>query len=149
MTTPTQGPIAFRVFNEIGIIGQLSRTEFERVMPAGLKQSQFMVLNHLTRLGGEWNQSRLANAFQVTKGAMTNTIQRLESRGFINVAPDPTDGRGKLISITDAGRAARAECLEKLTPVLAELLATFPEDEFAAALPFLERLRIHLDAKRD
>jgi len=149
MMTPTDDPIAFRVFNEIGIIAQLSRTEFERVMPDGLKLSQFMVLNHLTRLGGDWNQSRLASAFQVTKGAMTNTIQRLENRNFVKVVADPTDGRGKLVSITGAGRAARADCLQKLAPVLSQLLATIPADEFAAALPFLERLRVHLDENRN
>ena len=39
----------FRFFNEIGIIEQLSRNAFERVMPGGMKLSQFTVLNHFVR----------------------------------------------------------------------------------------------------
>ena len=77
---PTKDPISFRFFTEIGIIEQLARNRLERGLPDGLKISQFSVLNHLVRLGGEWSPARLARAFQVTKGAMTNTLQRLEKR---------------------------------------------------------------------
>src|SRR3712207_5255456 len=56
-----QDPLAFRVFNEIGIIEQLSRTMFERVMPDGLTVPQFSVLNHFVRLGGERSPAQLAS----------------------------------------------------------------------------------------
>ena len=67
MAEPIKDPLAFRLFVEIGIIEQLARNQLEREMPDGLKVSQFGVLNHLDRLGGEWSPARLANAFQVTK----------------------------------------------------------------------------------
>jgi DNA-binding MarR family transcriptional regulator len=35
--------------------------------------SQFKVLNHLVRLGDGTTPAKLAKAFQITKGAMTNT----------------------------------------------------------------------------
>ncbi len=142
-------PTAFRVFNEIGIIEQLGRHQFESVMPDGLKQSQYTLLNHLVRQDGEWSHVRLANAFQVTKGAMTNTVQRLESRGLVQVIPDPNDGRGKLVSITPAGRKMREACIDNLGPILAELLAEVPEADFASILPVLEKLRAYLDSHRD
>ena len=69
MVEPAEDPPAFRLFTEIGIIEQLARNRLERGLPDGLKVSQFVVLNHLVRLGGEWSPARLANAFQVTKGA--------------------------------------------------------------------------------
>ncbi|KAA2236856.1 hypothetical protein [Salinarimonas soli] len=47
----TSAPLAFRVFNEIGIVERLSRTMFDRVMPDGLALPQFVVLNHFVRLG--------------------------------------------------------------------------------------------------
>ncbi len=145
---PAEDPIAFRFFNEIGIIEQLARTQLERNLPNGLKMPQFGVLNHLVRLGGKWSPARLASAFQVTKGAMTNTLQRLEERGLIRVSPDPDDGRAKLVSITDAGREMRLRCIDGVSPLLAELLGELSEEDFASALPFLEKVRIYLDSHR-
>ena len=65
--------LLFTLFNEIGIGNQLSSTRFERALPKGLTTSQFSVLNNFVRLGGTRSPKQLANAFQVTKGAMTNT----------------------------------------------------------------------------
>lgn len=143
------GPVIFRVFNEIGIIEQLARNVFEKVLPDGLKVSQFSVLNHFVRLGDDKNPVDLARAFQVTKGAMTNTLQRLEVRGLVVITPDPTDGRAKRVRITEDGRRVRDQAIAALGPALSTLGTAFGDDEFRAALPFLERLRSHLDSARD
>lgn len=45
--------VAFRVMNEIGIIDQLERNLFERVLPHDLTVPQFIVVNHFVRLGGD------------------------------------------------------------------------------------------------
>lgn len=141
--------IAFQVFNEIGIIEQLARNQFERVLPDGLSLAGFSVLNHFVRLNKEADApARLARAFQVTKGAMTNTLQRLEALGLVTVAPDPADGRGKVVRITAAGRAAREDCIARLAPMLETLLCEIDATEFAALLPGLARLRAALDARR-
>jgi DNA-binding MarR family transcriptional regulator len=91
----------------------------------------------------------LANAFQVTKGAMTNTLQRLEAKGYVTVEPDPADGRAKIVRITRAGRAARNRALAAMTPEIARLLGEIKAAEFAAALPFLTKLKDVLDRRRD
>ena len=145
----TEDPPAFRLFNEIGIIEQLARNRLERVLPDGLKVSQFGVLNHLVRLGGEWAPARLASAFQVTKGAMTNTLHRLESRGLVEINADPSDGRGKLVFLTEAGRDMRQRCLENVSPVIAELSMELSDAELGSVLPVLEKIRIYLDTHRD
>ena len=146
---PPEDPAIFVFFNEIGIIEQLSRSRFERVLPDGLRISQFAVLNHFVRLGGEPRPAELARAFQVTKGAMTNTLGRLEARGLIEVRPDPADGRAKRVRITEAGRRMREACLAALAPAIAELGQDFDPAEFAQALPFLQRLRAYMDKARD
>src|SRR5271156_2003081 len=97
-----------QVFGEIGAIGQLARNRLERALPEGLSQAQFSVLVRLAGHGGEENPVRLAQAFQVTKGAMTNTLQRLEAQGFVAIVGDADDGRRKRVSITPAGLAAHA-----------------------------------------
>lgn len=152
MAKTTQDPVAFRFFNEVGIIEQLARALLERNLPDGLKISQFSVLNHMARADergeDDWGPARLASAFQVTKGAMTNTLQRLENRGLVRIKADPRDGRGKLVTITDAGRTMRLRCVESVSPLLAELTQEISDAEFASALPFLEKVRIYLDTHR-
>ena len=145
---PAEDPPIFLLLMEVGIIEQLARNQLERNLPDGLKMSQFVVLNHLVRLGDDWSPVRLANAFQVTKGAMTNTIQRLEKRGLVKVAADPKDGRGKLVSITDNGRAMRTRCVESVGPLIADLSAELSEKELGLALPVLQKVRHYLDTHR-
>jgi DNA-binding MarR family transcriptional regulator len=141
-------PTVFQFFNEIGIIEQLSHTLLQRSLPDGLKVSQFSVLNHLVRLEGEWSPVRLAKAFQVTKGAMTNNLQRLEKRGLVEVIDNPADGRGKLIKITQAGRDMRDRCVASIGPLMAKLSDEISNADFEAALPFLEKVRQYLDSHR-
>lgn len=140
--------LVFQFFNEIGIIEQLTRNQFERVMPDGMRIAHFTVLNHFVRLGGEQSPASLASAFQVTKGAMTNTLQRLDAKSFVEIRPDPKDGRGKLVRITDAGHEAHKNAVEALAPLIGKIGDEFGSGSFAKSLPFLEKVRIYLDENR-
>lgn len=148
-TKPAEpGPLYFQLFNEIGIIAQLSASRFERVLPHGMTLAQFSLLNHCVRLGDGWTPARLAAAFQVTRGTMTSTLQKLEAKGFIRIDPDPDDARSKRVFLTPAGKQARDASLKALAPELAQLPEGFPPALAAEILPALERLRIWLDTHR-
>ncbi len=149
MAKKTNDPLMFQFFTEIGIIEQLARAQFENVLPDGLKISQFSVLNHLVRLGDNQSPVQLAKAFQVTKGAMTNTVQRLESRGLVTVIADPSDGRGKHICLTAKGRACREKCIHNVEPFMKELEDSLGKKSFASAMPVLQQLRQTLDTIRN
>ncbi|WP_420391338.1 MarR family winged helix-turn-helix transcriptional regulator [Acuticoccus sp.] len=136
------------MFNEIGIIEQLARARFEAVLPDGLLVSHFSVLNHMVRLGDDKSLTSLAFAFQVSKGAMTNTVQRLERRKLVDVRPDPLDGRGKRVFLTEAGRQARDEAIARLGPALCDLEQALGAEVFAELLPRLQRVRTALDEAR-
>lgn len=137
-----------RLFTEIGIISQLVRSSLERSLPYGLSYAQFGVLTHFARRGGVESPAQLARAFQVTKGAMTNTLQRLEGRGFIAIAGDAADGRRKRVSITPKGLAAHEAGLIAVRPPTDALRARFADADFEAVLPFLVSLREWLDDNR-
>lgn len=139
----------FGLFTEINIIAHLSSNELERVLPNGLSSAQFGVLNHFVRLGGEWAPARLARAFQVTKGAMTNTLQRLEAQGLVTMKPDPRDARGKLVTITAEGAAMRERCIGLTWQMMSSLVPQVTPEEVEAATPFLQKLRKVMDARRD
>lgn len=142
-------PLVYQLFNEIGIIDQLARTRLERVLPDGLKAPQFGVLNHFARLGGQRSPAELARAFQVTRGAMTNTLQRLEAKGLVKISADPRDGRGKQVEITALGRRVREEAVAAVTPLVNGWSSSFEDRDFADALPFLRKLRTALDMAGD
>lgn len=142
------GSQTYQFFTEIGIIEQLIRAKVERVLPDGIKISQFTLLNHLVRLQGQWSPARLASAFQVTRAGMTNTIQRLESRGLIKIEVDPGDGRGKLVSLNSAGRKMHEKCVNNLGPLITDLENEIGAKRFMNALPLLEELRSYLDEHR-
>jgi DNA-binding MarR family transcriptional regulator len=140
---------AFQALSEIAIIGHLADTALAQTLPPELSVAGFGVLNHFVRLNidGE-SPARLARAFQVTKGAMTYTLQRLETLGYVRVDADPADARAKIVRMTAKGRRARDGAIVKITPGLLALLAEVGAAEFERVLPFLTKLRQVLDAAR-
>lgn len=143
-------PLSYRVFNEIGIIDQLTSHAFSQVLPGRMTIAQFGVLNHFVRLGHDFRTpAQLASAFQVSRPTMTSTLSRLEREGLVAIVSDPDDGRGKRVSITAQGRRIRDECVARLGEPLAEVEARIPSQLFEQLLPLLTRLRQILDQMRD
>ncbi|MDM7980804.1 MAG: MarR family transcriptional regulator [Rhizobium sp.] len=142
-------PDYFRLFNEIGIIGQLSRSLLEARLPPGFVAAQFYVLNHLVRVGDGRTPLAIASAFQVPKTSMTHSLAVLEQAGLIEIRKNPGDGRSKLVHITDAGRKFRQDAIDALAPDLKRIAAAVPSDHVARLLPDLEVLRKFLDTDRD
>lgn len=140
---------AYRFFNEINIIAQLSANQMDRLMPHGLNRSQFGVLNWFVRVDDEATPGRLAQAFQVSKGAMTNTLGKLTAKGFVSVSADPESGRRKRVRLTHSGRMARDEAIAAAYPLLEAFLDAFDVESIRRQLPQLERIRAYLDEARE
>lgn len=132
------------LFAEVGRIEQLFRNRLERALPLGLTASQFAVLNHFARSGAPTGPADLAAVFHLTKGAMTNTVQRLAARGFVVVTGDVSDGRRKVVKLTEAGGRAHAAAVVAIRPQMDALRDAFPADEIDGVLPFLRALRAWL-----
>ena len=143
-------PPVFQLFNEIGIINQLSTRMFERALPKGMTQAQFTVLNHFIRLGlDEKSPAELASAFQITRPTMTSTLARMERAGLVAIKADPRDGRAKRVSLTEKGRTMREACVVAGAGLVPVVEALITNAELAAILPPLTRLRSALDHMRD
>ncbi len=141
--------LLFQVFNEIGIIEQLSRTILEAHLPTGLIAPHFTVLNHLTRVSDGQTPMAMARAFQVPKTSLTNTLATLERHGLVEMRPNPDDGRSKRVWLTDAGRCLREETIHALIPEFARLAKGLDTDRLIGMLPALQDLRKFMDADRD
>ncbi|MFY9211612.1 MAG: MarR family transcriptional regulator [Aestuariivita sp.] len=139
----------FELFNEIGIIEQLSRTTLEARLPKGLIAPHFAVLNHLIRVADGRTPVELARAFQVPKTSMTHTVSGLERHGLVTVRPNPNDGRSKCVWITEAGRGLRERVIGELMPEFRGMLEVFEPERLMSVLPVLRELRMFLDQQRN
>lgn len=150
---PDQGPTPeatlFTLFNEVGILAQLSRALFEARLPDGFNLPQFAVLNHLVRVKDGQTPLALARAFQVPKTSMTHSLAVLERHGLVEMRPNARDGRSKCVFITDAGRGFRQAAIDGLTPDMAAIADRFPVERLGSVLPVLSDLRRVMDAMRD
>jgi DNA-binding MarR family transcriptional regulator len=145
MTEVRRDPVVIALFSEIVMVETLARSRLARVLPKGMELSHFMVLNHFARLGGEKTPAQLARIFHVTKGAMSNTVARLDAAGYIHVRPDWEDGRRKWVSLSPAGQAARDRAIAAIAPVFDDAVAGVGLERIRTALPILRRLRELLD----
>src|SRR5690606_25666584 len=119
--TPDRTPdrtddIAVALFGELFMADQLARNRVSKALPRGMELSHFSVLNHLARIGDERSPAQLAKAFHVTRGAMTNTLAKLEWAGHVHIRPDWDDARRKFVAISPAGRAARDAAVQAVVP---------------------------------
>ncbi|MFT5708983.1 MAG: DNA-binding MarR family transcriptional regulator [Oceanospirillaceae bacterium] len=142
-------PIYFELFNEIGIIQQLSRSILEAQLPHGFLQSHFSVLNHLTRVGDGRTPLEIAKAFQLPKTTMTHTLHGLEKHGLIQMLSNPKDGRSKCVWLTDEGKKFRGESIQKLGASITGITEHIEPTKIAEILPILQELRKYLDENRN
>ncbi|WP_420410745.1 MarR family winged helix-turn-helix transcriptional regulator [Roseibium sp.] len=139
----------FSFFNEVGIIAQLSRAAMEARLPDGLTLPHFSVINHLIRVKDGQTPLALAKAFQVPKTTMTHTLSGLIDHGFVDIRPNPKDGRSKTVWLTEAGKTFREDAIKSIDPDMTALKDAIPEEKFAEILPLLAEVRAFMDAYRD
>jgi len=125
------------------LLGKLKRRLRDQAHVGDLTPSQVSVLRRLER-DGPATASGLARSEGMRPQSMAAVIAALEGAGLVDGAPDPTDGRQTLLSLTDAfrqwvreGRAARQDWL---TFTIQSRLAPREQDELAASVELLKRL---------
>jgi len=138
--------LSVALFGEIFMADQLARTRLSKALPKGMEISHFSVLNHLAHTNAEKSPGQLARTFHVTRGAMTNTLSKLERAGHVHIRPDWDDARRKFVAISPAGRAASESALGAVTPIVAELVEAIGADKVKSVLPILRALRTRLDS---
>jgi DNA-binding MarR family transcriptional regulator len=108
-----------------------------------LTSSQISVVLRLEK-DGSATVSSLARAEGMRPQSMSAVVAPLQESGLVRGAPDPSDGRQTLMSLTakclkwlQEGRAARQDWL---TATIAQKLSAQEQEELHAALALLERL---------
>jgi DNA-binding MarR family transcriptional regulator len=68
---------------------------------------EYDVLYALSKCRGSLRLSELNRYVLLSQPALSRLVDRLADRGLLDRRPDPADGRGVCLSLTDAGRAAQ------------------------------------------
>src|SRR6056300_1831914 len=145
MNTPVNS-LAITLFSEVLTADQLLRNRLSKVLPKGMELSHFSVLNHLAHSSDEKTPAQLAKSFHVTRGAMSNTLSKLETAGYIHIRPDWDDARRKQVASSKAGRLARDTAVASIAPLLESVVDDLGDAKVRAALPILRELRVRLES---
>lgn len=125
------------------VAGALSRRLREQADAGDLTSAQKSVLLRLER-DGPTTGSALARAEAMRPQSMGEIIAVLETAGYVAGAPDPSDGRRTIISLTDHFRtwvgAARAARRDWLLRTLQARLTAQERRQLAGAVDLLKRL---------
>jgi DNA-binding MarR family transcriptional regulator len=89
-----------------GISRRLNRAMDETLAEFGLDSAEHKALSVLAQAGEPYRSApgRLAERMDLSSGAMTNRLDRLEQAGLIRRLPDPDDRRRVVVELTDHGR---------------------------------------------
>jgi DNA-binding MarR family transcriptional regulator len=129
-------------------IGGLSRRFHrfldETVAAAELTSGEWKTLGHLTHAGPPYRRSpgQLAERADLSSGAMTNRLDRLEAAGLIRRLPDPDDRRGTQVELTPAGRKAYKRCVAEQAAKEGSIVGVLNDREKEQLNGMLRRLMI-------
>jgi DNA-binding MarR family transcriptional regulator len=111
-----------------------------------LTQAQYNVLRELQQEGPQ-RMSELANVLELSNGATTGLVERLEARKLVARQAAEGDGRGVVVALTPEGRQLLEEVQREIKAAMARVLGALsvPERHMAvggvqALADALERL---------
>jgi DNA-binding MarR family transcriptional regulator len=95
------------IVDRIGGLNRRLHRELEETLDTfGLNSGEWKVLGVLRRAGTPYRRSPgdLAKYEELSSGAMTNRLDRLEEAGLVRRLPDPADRRAIQVELTEKGK---------------------------------------------
>jgi DNA-binding MarR family transcriptional regulator len=84
--------------------------------------------------------SRMATTSGLTKQALAQTLEPLQAGGYVEVVPDPADGRARLVRLTGRGRAVDDDARRRIAAVEREWAGRVGEERYAVTRAVLADL---------
>ena len=121
----------------------MRRLELDLAQATGLALADFDVLAQLARAGGELRMTDLAAQALVSRSGMTRRVARLVEEGLVQRANTDADGRGVVVTLTDAGVARLTEAAPvHLRGVSKLFVAQLHEQELAVLKTALNKVTV-------
>jgi DNA-binding MarR family transcriptional regulator len=130
-----------------GINRRIHRLLDETLAEHGLTQGEWRVLGSLTRAGSPYRRSagELAEHTDISSGAMTNRLDRLEEAGLVRRLPDPNDRRGVLVELTEPGHKLYGESVSAQAAKEALVASALDDDEKQQLNTLLRKIMLELE----
>lgn len=124
-TRPTPAKDKFNLDSTYFVAFEMAHETLRQGLAAAseLNITQYRVLTKLLQANGAISQGELGRLLGMKPNVVTQAVDALESRGYTTRAAGESDGRTRLLAITEAGRAHIATVNESL---VASLYANFP-----------------------
>ena len=114
----------------------LRQLESDLERETGLALADFDVLAQLALADGDLRMTELANRALISRSGMTRRVARLVDEGLVRRAGADADGRGVVVTLTDAGLARLTETVPVHARGVSDLFVARLDD---AELEVLER----------
>lgn len=140
---PDLDPSPMQVIGRISRLHWILEEQLARVFDEfDLSRGEFDVLATLRRSGApfELSAGELRGSTMVTSGAVTKRVDRLERAGLVHRRAAEDDARGRLIQLTDRGRAIIDEAIGRHLRNETRLLAGLTDEERRALITLLRKL---------
>lgn len=141
----------------MALIGRVSRLE-RAIAPLlaevfarhGLEAWEFDMLATLRRSGAPYQLTagQLVSSMMITSGAVTNRIDRLESRGLIRRERDPHDGRVVRVTLTEAGLETIDAALPDHATNELDMIGVLEPEERETLIALLSKLTSSLERSK-
>jgi DNA-binding MarR family transcriptional regulator len=133
----------------MGLSRRIKRMMEETLADHDLTWGEWKLLGTLRHQGDPYRMSpgKLADHLDLSSGAMTNRLDRLEQAGFVRRLPDPRDRRGVQVELTETGGKVYREAAAAQGRKEALIVTALNERERDQLNTLLRRVMIAFEAK--
>ncbi len=138
-----------RIETEIALLmrlGEATRRASGTAEHRVLDRAAYVILRYLDTAGPQ-NVSGLAARLNLDGSTVTRQVSAMQRDGLITRTPDPADGRGTMVSPTQAGLQRMAAVQAARTRLYGDILAGWTSDDRDTLADMLHRLNEALDSR--
>jgi DNA-binding MarR family transcriptional regulator len=140
MSSPLRNELLAQLVHEAHLLGgRLVVAHQGRADALGLNPTDLLCLELIDNEGPA-TAGRLAELLQLTTGAVTGVLDRLERAGFVRRERDPDDRRRVLVLIAPERQRELAQLLDPLGMAIDQVTEAWPEEDLRRALDFCASL---------
>jgi len=127
--------LASRLRNTLAVVREMARA-----LPPDCQPASVGVLSVVNR-HGDMRISALAELLDIDMSVTSRHVAHLADRGWIERAPDPLDGRSRLLRLTPQGELALRTAQDHVAGALADRLSDWPDEDVERFTGLLAQLR--------
>ena len=112
----------------------------EDLRPLGLSSAEGNIMLHLFTHGREMGQEQLVEQLDVSKPAISRTLNSLEKKGYVTRQRDPDDKRAHRIRLTDEAQEIGPEIQQVYYRIYTVAMRGISQEEFDTFVKLFSRM---------